>query len=115
MKPKSISALAYKVVDMDKTIAFYESLGFRIDKKNDRFAIAYVNWFSAEFHLTNDIDDSPKDGPLVLVSVDIDEFYKGAIAAGHTPESELQKTDFGRREFSVRDPNGYLMVFFEKK
>jgi uncharacterized glyoxalase superfamily protein PhnB len=115
MKPKSISALVYKVVDMDNTLAFYEGLGFRVDKNDGRIAVVYVNWFSAEFHLVNDIDDSPKDGPLVLVSVEVDTFYEAALAAGYKPESELQKTVNGRREFSVRDPNGYLMVFFEKK
>jgi uncharacterized glyoxalase superfamily protein PhnB len=115
MKPKSISALVYKVVDMDKTLAIYEGLGFRVDKNDGRIAVVYVNWFSAEFHLVNDIDDSPKDGPLVLVSVEVDTFYEAALAAGYKPESELQKTVNGRREFSVRDPNGYLMVFFEKK
>jgi len=115
MKPKSISALVYKVVDMDKTLKFYEGLGFRIDKNDGSIAVAYVNWFSAEFHLVSDIDDSPKDGPLVLVSVDVDKFYEEAIAAGYKPESDLQKTVNGRTEFSLRDPNGYLMVFFEKK
>ena len=75
----------------------------------------YVNWFSAEFHVANDIDKSPKDGPLVLVSVDIDEFYKGANDAGYTPEAELDEYVKGRREFSLRDPNGYLMIFFQKK
>lgn len=115
MKPKSISALVYKVVDMDKTLKFYEGLGFRVDKNDGRMAVVYVNWFSAEFHLANDIDDSPKDGPMVLVSVEVDSFYKAAVAAGYKPESELQPTVNGRREFSLRDPNGYLMVFFEKK
>jgi catechol 2,3-dioxygenase-like lactoylglutathione lyase family enzyme len=115
MKPKSISALVYKVVDMEKTLKFYEGLGFRVDKNDDRIAVVYVNWFSAEFHLVNDIDDSPKDGPLVLVSVEVDKFYEAAIAAGYEPESELQKTVNGRTEFALRDPNGYLMVFFEKK
>jgi catechol 2,3-dioxygenase-like lactoylglutathione lyase family enzyme len=115
MKPKSISALVYKVVDMDTTLAFYEGLGFRVDKNDGRIAVVYVNWFSAEFHVASDIDDSPKDGPLVLVSVDVDSFYEAALAAGYKPESELQATVNGRREFSLRDPNGYLMVFFEKK
>jgi catechol 2,3-dioxygenase-like lactoylglutathione lyase family enzyme len=115
MKPKSISALVYKVVDMDKTLKFYGGLGFRVDKNDGRIAVVYVNWFSAEFHLVNDIDDSPKDGPLVLVSVDIDNFYKEAVKAGYKPESELQNTVNGRTEFSLRDPNGYLMIFFEKK
>jgi catechol 2,3-dioxygenase-like lactoylglutathione lyase family enzyme len=115
MKPKSISALVYKVVDLEKTLAFYESLGFKVAENDGHIAKVYVNWFSAEFHLANDIDDGPKDGPLVLVSVDLDEFYEGAIAAGHTPEYEPQETTSGRREFALRDPSGYLMVFFEKK
>jgi uncharacterized glyoxalase superfamily protein PhnB len=115
MKPKSISALVYKVVDMDKTLAFYEGLGFKVAKNDGRIAVVYVNWFSAEFHLASDIDESPKDGPLVLVSVEVDAFYDAAVKAGYKPESELQKTVNGRREFSLRDPNGYLMVFFEKK
>lgn len=115
MKPKSISALVYKVVDLDKTLGWYEGLGFKVAKNDGQIAIVYVNWFSAEFHLAGDVDTKPKDGPLVLVSVDIDTFYKGAIDAGYTPESELQPTVNGRREFTLRDPNGYLMVFFEKK
>src|ERR1700729_4399112 len=106
MKPKSISALVYKVVDMDKTLEFYQGLGFRVDKNDGRTAVVYVNWFAAEFHLANDIDDSPKDGPLVLVSVDIDAFYDAAVVAGYKPESELQKTASGRTEFSLSDPNG---------
>ena len=116
MKPKSVSALVYKVVDMDATIAWYEGLGFKVASVEEgRIATVYVNWFSIEFHLANETDTKPKDGPLVLVSVEIDDFYQAALDAGYQPESELQKTIHKRREFSLRDPNGYLMVFFEKK
>lgn len=115
MKPKSVSALIYKVTNLEKTLSFYEGLGFKVTKNEGQWAIAYVNWFSIEFHLVDNIDDSPKDGPLVLVSVDIDEFYNEVIKAGYTPEGEPQKTINNRREFSLRDPDGYEMVFFEKK
>lgn len=115
MKPKSISALVYKVIDLDETLKFYESLGFRVAENDGLKAKVYVNWFSAEFHVANDIDSKPKDGPLVLVSVDLDSFYEGALAAGHKVEYEPQDTGQGRREFALRDPNGYMMVFFEKK
>jgi catechol 2,3-dioxygenase-like lactoylglutathione lyase family enzyme len=115
MKPKSVSALVYKVSDLDRSIKFYESIGFKVTKNDGRIAIIYVNWFSIELHLVNDIKDGPKDGPLVLVSVDVKDFYEGAIKAGHKPESELQKTVNGRTEFALRDPDGYLMIFFEKK
>lgn len=114
MKPKSVSSLVYKIVDMEETVAWYEGLGFRVDKNDGRIAVAYVNWFSLEFHLVNETDKSPKDGPLVLVSVDLDSFYDAAVQAGYQPEYEPQKTVNGRREFALRDPNGYLMVFFEK-
>jgi len=115
MKPKSISALTYRVADLDTTLAFYEGLGFRVDRNDGQVAVVYLNWFSMEFHLANDVDSAPKDGPLVLASVDLDSFYAGALAAGYHPESTPQRTINGRREFSLRDPNGYLMVFFEKK
>jgi len=115
MKPKSVSALVYKVVDLEKTIKWYEGLGFRVDKNDGHIAVAYINWFSIEFHLAGDIDEEFKDGPLVLVSVDLDSFYEAAMKAGYKAEYEPEKTFNGRREFGMRDPNGYLMVFFEKK
>lgn len=115
MKPKSISGLMLKVVDMEQTIAFYEGLGFRVEKKDDGLAVAYVNWFSIEFHLANETDTSPKDGPITLISVGVKDFYDKAVAAGYKPETELQKTVNGRTEFYLRDPNGYLLSFFEKK
>ncbi len=115
MKPKSVSALVYKVSDLDRTIKFYEGLGFKTAKNEGNMAVVYVNWFSIEFHQSNTVEDGLKDGPLVLVSVDVEDFYKNAVKAGYKPESELQKTVNGRREFVLRDPDGYLMSFFEKK
>ncbi len=115
MKPKSVSSLVYKVVDLEKTIKWYEGLGFRVDKNDGQIAVAYLNWFSLEFHLAGDIGNEHKDGPLVLVSVELDSFYDAAINAGYKPEYEPQKTFNKRKEFGLRDPNGYLMVFFEKK
>lgn len=115
MKPKSVSGLVFKVVDMDETIKFYEKLGFRVDKNDGRIATVYVNWFFMEFHLANETDTNLKNGPLVMISVEADSFYSSVIEAGYTPETELQKTVNGRREFYLKDPNGYLLAFFEKK
>jgi catechol 2,3-dioxygenase-like lactoylglutathione lyase family enzyme len=116
MKPKSISALVYKVVDMEKTIKWYEGLGFTVAKNEDgRLVTIYVNWFSIELHLVNETDNKPKAGPLVLVSVELDPFYEAAMEAGYVAEYGPEKTVNGRTEFALRDPNGYLMVFFEKK
>jgi len=115
MKPKSVSAVVYNVADLGKTIAFYEGLGFRIGKNDGRVAVVYVNWFAIEFHQTNDIDDNPKDGPIMLVSVDdVAAYYESALAASYTPVHEPKPTVNGRKEFTLQDPNGYTVVFFEK-
>jgi hypothetical protein len=37
------------------------------------------------------------------------------MEAGYEAEYGPEKTVNGRTEFALRDPNGYLMVFFEKK
>lgn len=78
---------------MQKTTGWYERLGFKISKnEDDRLVTMYVNWFSIELHLANETDDSPKDGPLVLVSAELDDFSAAAIAAGITPEYQPQNT-----------------------
>lgn len=45
MKISSISGLTYRVRDLDMAVGFYESLGFRIGKRDDEQATCYVNWF----------------------------------------------------------------------
>jgi hypothetical protein len=54
-------------------------------------------------------------GLLTYVKVDdVDDYYETAVSEGLKPESEPQLRS-GRREFVLRDPDGYGLVFFEKK
>ena len=46
---------------------------------------------------------------------DVDEFYEGVKAKGLTPSSEPRDWPWGNREFVMRDPDGYKLVFFAKK
>jgi uncharacterized glyoxalase superfamily protein PhnB len=55
-------------------------------------------------------------GLLVHIKVDdLDAFYDGVVASGMTPAGEPRKRSGGGREFMLRDPDGYRLVFFEKK
>jgi catechol 2,3-dioxygenase-like lactoylglutathione lyase family enzyme len=111
---KSIAALVFNVTDLDKTKKFYEDLGFRFGTPKGDYLIAYINWFSVEFHPVK--PENAGGGAHTQLSVDdVDEFYKQVKAKGMKPEGEPGDTAMGRREFMLLDPDGYKLVFFTKK
>jgi len=125
MKPKSISGTVYFVDDLDKTADFYDKLGFRFGKREEDRLTTYVNWFWVDF-ATVDESDKPEfqkeaklankgAGMFLCINVDnVDEFYADVIAKGLKPSSEPDDRPSGRREFIIRDPDGYKLVFFQK-
>ena len=126
MDLKSVSSLACYVKDLDETIKFYGTLGFEFRKREVNHATAYLNWFSIDFMLTSKEDKEefikeakaePKgSGIYINIKVaDVDEFYKGMVAKGLKPASEPRNWPWGNREFVIRDPDGYKLVFFNKK
>jgi uncharacterized glyoxalase superfamily protein PhnB len=46
---------------------------------------------------------------------DIDETYRSVPAAGMNPVGEPEKRASGTREFALRDPDGYKLLFFCEK
>ena len=121
----SISGLTLYVKDLDITSDFYEKLGFRAGKRDEHSLTYYLNWFWIEFVLIapakgtifeKEAFASPKgSGAYIAVSVDdVDEYYQKLISEGIKPSSEPRDWDWGRREFVLRDPDGYKLVFFKK-
>lgn len=54
----------------------------------------------------------PAGGSLVYGAVDdVDSLYERASAAGADIAMELSETDYGSRDFTVRDPEGTLWAF----
>ena len=52
---------------------------------------------------------------FVYISVDdVDEFYRGLAQKGLKPSSEPRDWPWGNREFVIRDPDGYKLVFFKR-
>jgi catechol 2,3-dioxygenase-like lactoylglutathione lyase family enzyme len=125
MKMNSISGLTCYVKDIAVTADFYEALGFRFGKRDASRLTIYLNWFWMEFVAQDEEDksefqkeatsDNKGAGMFVNVKVEnVDEFYEGALAKGLTPSSEPRDWPWGRREFVLRDPDGYKLVFFQK-
>lgn len=116
MKINSISGVTYLVADIDKTAEFYEALGFRLGKREEGRLTCYVNWFSVTFVAEETALSNKGAGVLLHLKVDdIDGYHAGVVELGMTPTGEPVKTAPGRREFVLRDPDGYELVFFAKK
>jgi catechol 2,3-dioxygenase-like lactoylglutathione lyase family enzyme len=120
MKVNSISGMNCYVQDLSRTAEFYEALGFRRGKEETDRLTFYVNWFFVTFSNDDQAEEAElanKGAGLFLhIKVDdIEDFYRGVVAKGMKPASEPQKRRNGGREFMLRDPDGYKLVFFEKK
>jgi catechol 2,3-dioxygenase-like lactoylglutathione lyase family enzyme len=126
MKVTSISGITCYIKDLDVTAAFYESLGFRFGKRDERQMTAYVNWFWITF-IAQDSEDKPAflkeahlgdrgSGLYLHLKVeDVDAVYAEVVELGMKPSSEPRDWPTGSREFVLRDPDGYKIVFFSKK
>lgn len=126
MKAKSVSGLGFYVEDIAKTAEFYLALGFREGERTDNYLKIYLNWFWMQFNTISSEDKpefvrealgEPKGAGLFInIAVEnVDEFYGDVLAAGMKPSSEPRDWPWGNREFAMRDPDGYKLVFFQKK
>ncbi|MCL5970168.1 MAG: VOC family protein [Patescibacteria group bacterium] len=125
MKLKSVSGFVCYVKDLEKTAKFYKDLGFLQSARDENHVSFRLNWFSIDFV---DQDKEAKEefkkeanaqnkgaGMFINISVEsVDDFYKGVINKGLKPSSEPRDWPWGNREFVLRDPDGYKLVFFQK-
>jgi catechol 2,3-dioxygenase-like lactoylglutathione lyase family enzyme len=126
MKVNSISGITCYVEDLARTAEFYEAIGFRAGKQEPDRLTFYVNWFFVTF-ISQDREEDPESkseaelpnkgsGLYIHVKIDdLDAYHEGAVSKGLKPASEPRARHGGGREFVLRDPDGYKLVFFEKK
>lgn len=126
MKLKSASGYVAYVSDLEKTKTFYEDLGFNLTESSPEGLSFRLNWFWIDFHpyaIEADQDfvqtakQEPKGGGLFFYfSVeDVDEAYEFVLSKGMKPETKPTNKPWGNREFILKDPDGFKLVFFKKK
>ena len=116
MKPNSISGITINVADLSRSSAFYRTVGFREGKTETDRITFYVNWFWITLAAQRgDLAPDPGAGMTTHLKVDdVDAFYQDVVDAGITPDSTPVSGRGGVREFTMRDPDGYRLVFFQK-
>ena len=114
------------VDDLQKSIAFYEALGFAIDERwEEKGTLLGVMLRAGKTQIGLNQDDwkkgrDRKKGIGVRVSIStstpgtVDEIAKRAKNAGITLKSEPRDTEWKSRAFEVSDPSGFLLTIFSE-
>jgi catechol 2,3-dioxygenase-like lactoylglutathione lyase family enzyme len=107
------------VADLSRTIAFYRDvLGFHVGltwpDEAPTFVILNRDELNLQFYLPEGASPEPTGhGTLNLEVGDVLALHKaleGRVAVDWGPEVY----SYGRREFAVKDPDGYLLIFTEE-
>ena len=112
------------VDDLQKSIAFYEALGFTIDERwEDKGTLLGVMMRAGTSQIGLNQDDwkkgrDRKKGIGVRLSLstqqNVDEIAKRAKSAGITLKSEPQDTEWKSRAFELVDPSGFLLTVYSE-
>jgi uncharacterized glyoxalase superfamily protein PhnB len=112
------------VDDLQKSISFYEVLGFTIDERwEDKGTLLGVMLRAGKSEIGLNQDDwqkgrDRKKGIGVRLSLstpqNVDEIAKRAKSAGITLKSEPHDTEWKSRAFEVVDPSGFLLTIFSE-
>ena len=112
------------VDDLQKSITFYEALGFAIDDRwEDNGTLLGVMMRAGSTQIGLNQDDwkkghDRKKGIGVRLSLstpgNVDEIASRARAAGVTLKSEPHDTEWNSRAFEVTDPSGFLLTIFSE-
>ncbi|MBV9494080.1 MAG: ankyrin repeat domain-containing protein [Acidobacteria bacterium] len=105
------------VHDVRATVAWYESIGFtthdRYEDSGD-LVFARLTLGEAELTLSPGGTSGPRDVKLWLYTDRLDDLYAALARYPSAPfEEDLYTPFYGGRQFSVRDPNGLTLIFWQ--
>ena len=96
------------VRELGRSIAYYEQLGFRVERREPHWGWATVALGSCQLMLDQSIHRHPiveRDTVIYLYPSDVDAFHREARQRGLLLP-DIETTFYGMREFRVTDPDG---------
>lgn len=110
---ESISAITLLTHDVQKSIAFYESLGLTMlhggpSAPLTSFQIGggYLNLLRSDASL-----GQAEWGRVILYVSDVDAMHRRCVGLGYEPMDEPTDAPWGERFFHIRDPSGHELSF----
>ena len=110
------------VDDLQKSIAFYEALGFAIDERwEDKGTLVGVMLRAGSTQIGLNQDDWKKGRDrkkgvgmrlFMATTQNVDELAMRARSAGISLKSDPHDTEWKSRAFEVSDPSGFLLTVF---
>ena len=126
-EPTQISAIVptLTVDDLQKSVSFYEALGFAIDQRwEENGTLLGVMMRAGRTQIGLNQDDWKKGrdrqkGIGVRLSIsttpaNVDEMARRARSAGITLTSDPHGTEWTSRAFEVSDPSGFLLTVYSE-
>lgn len=116
---KSVAGFLILVSDLKKSEQFYKDLGFEVNNSGGMTS-AKLNWFriwmvdQKESNFQQDVERFKGGGIYIYLRVDdVDQTYQDLKKKGFEPSSEPKDWPWGNREFALKDPDGYKLVFYQ--
>ena len=113
MSIEYISAITLAVSDMDRSVGFYEKLGFEViyGSSRDNFVTMQAHQAFVNLILTDGYQKRWWGRAIFRVS-SADQQYQKALSAGLKPDPP-QNGAWGERYFHITDPDGHELSFAE--
>ncbi|MGE5392227.1 MAG: VOC family protein [Candidatus Saccharibacteria bacterium] len=117
---EAVNSILFYSSDTGKTAEFYRTLGFTVGERFgsvtaalNGFELVFVDKNKAEFQKEAQTD--PKGvGVFLYVQVDdVDQVHRSLVDKG-VFASTPRNWPWGNREFVVKDPDGYKLIFYRK-
>lgn len=117
------TSLLFWVQENKLSEKFYKKLGFEVVQSDDETSTVQLG--ELELVLVNMRDEVmfAKDaiagekglGMYIYINVnDVDEFHTNLQKQGIKPHTEPKDWPWAKREFVVKDPDGYKLIFWQK-
>ena len=117
---KRIHSNLYFVKDVSRTADFYKSLSFDTIQSNNEvriklgdFTMCFID--ESRVQIDKEVGMTPKGlGIFTYVEVeDVDKQFELITKSGIKPSSKPKSFPWGKREFAIKDPDGFKIVMYQ--